>query len=211
MARLRAVEAALLDDRHAEVVRERIEHRGAHAAAGGGAGDDQAVGPEQHQPRQQVGAVEGAGLLLVDDQVVRARRDLGDDRVAVGLHAGWAHALGRAAVLPGPGSGVPVVFAAHAGRVEDGQSLAAAGRDQRLDRGHAFPGLGAAGIAPALDRLEDRLGTIAAEVVVDVDHQDRRTLSEALKGAVAARLEYLAVAFGEEGVPDRFGHRVLQW
>jgi hypothetical protein len=80
--------------------------------------------------------------------------------------------------------------------------------DQRSDIGQRGPGILAAGIAPALDRFEDRLGTVAAERPVDVDDEQRRPFAEAAAGAVARGAEHRLVALGEEFVPDRFGHGV---
>ena len=86
---LRAVEAAFLRERDAVVEAERVEHGGAHAARRRRAGDDHAVAAEQREIARHVGAEEPGRLLLVDHDVLRTGRDLGDDLVAVdvGLRA----------------------------------------------------------------------------------------------------------------------------
>src|SRR5882672_7227925 len=84
--------------------------------------------------------------------------------------------------------------------------------DQRADIGQRDPGVLAAGIAPALDRFQDRLRPVAAERPIDVDDDQRRPLAEAAARAIARRAEHRLVALGEEFVPDRFGHDVLaEW
>src|SRR5262249_55496910 len=106
-------------------------------------------------------------------------------------------------------SGIPIVLAAHAGGVDHRHALVAAFIDQRADVRQRNPGILAAGIAPALDRFEDRLRTIAAESPIHVDHQQRRTFAEAAARAVAGSGEHRLVAFGEEFVPDGLGHCTL--
>jgi hypothetical protein len=76
--------------------------------------------------------------------------------------------------------------------------------DQRLEIGHGDPGVLAAGVAPALDRFENRHGSLVAKRVVDVDNEQRRALAEAAARAVTGRAEYGLVAVGEKFVPDRF-------
>src|SRR6202043_1356977 len=84
--------------------------------------------------------------------------------------------------------------------------------DQRADIGQRDPGILAAGIAPALDRFQDRLRPVAAERPIDVDDDERRPLAEAAARAIARRAEHRLVALGEKLVPDRFGHDVLaEW
>ena len=205
VARLRAVEAAFLRERDAIVEAEGVEHGGAHAARRGGAGDDHAVAAEQREIARHVGAEEARRLLLEDDDVLRCRRDLGDDLVAVHVGGGLAgDVLAGAAVLPAPAAVVPVVLAPHAGGVDHRHALVVALLDQRLEIGHGDPRILAAGIAPALDRFEDRHRPLVAECVVHVDDEQRRPLAEAAAGAVAGGREHRLVALGEELVPDRF-------
>src|SRR3984893_15337179 len=78
--------------------------------------------------------------------------------------------------------------------------------DQRADIEQRDPGVLAAGIAPALDRFQDRLRPVAAERPIDVDDDERRPLAEAAARAIARRAEHRPVALGEKFVPDRFGH-----
>src|SRR5439155_15761023 len=79
--------------------------------------------------------------------------------------------------------------------------------DQCLDVVERDPGRLAAGGAPAFYRLEDRLGLLAAERPVDVDHQQGRALAEAGAGAEPAGGEHPFVALGQKLVPDRLAHR----
>src|SRR5207253_6843978 len=117
--------------------------------------------------------------------------------------------LGGAAVLPIPRSAVPVVVAARAGAVDHRQSPGARRREQAFDRLDALPGLGTAGVPPALDRFQDRLGPVAAERIVHVDDEDRRPVTEALARRVTGRRENLLVALGEKFVPDGLAHGLL--
>ena len=111
-----------------------------------------------------------------------------------------------AAVLPAPAAVVPIVGAPHAGGVDHRNALLMRLLDQRFQIGHRHPGVLAAGVAPALDRFQDRHRPLVAECVVDVDDEQRRTLAEALARAVAGRSEHRLVALGEKLVPDRFRH-----
>src|SRR4029453_783816 len=116
---------------------------------------------------QEVRAEETAGLLLGDDDVVRLRRDLVDDLIAAALGPGHEGMLVGPGVLPGPAAGVPVVRTADARGVDDGHPLGVGDLDQLPDPRHTVPRLGAAGVAPALDRFQNRLSPVPAEVVVD--------------------------------------------
>ena len=111
-----------------------------------------------------------------------------------------------AVVLPAPASVVPVVVAPHAGGVDHRNALLVRLLDQRFQIGHRHPGVLAAGVAPALDRFQDRHRPLVAERIVHVDDEQRRPLAEALARAVAGGAEHRLVAFGEKLVPDRFGH-----
>src|SRR5262249_49535640 len=110
------------------------------------------------------------------------------------------------AVLPGPAAGVPVVRAAHSGGIDDGHPLGVGDVDELPNVGHAVPRLGTAGIAPALDRFEDRLCAVAAEVVVDVDHEQDWTVAEAGTRSISRRGEHLLVTLGQEPIPNGLGH-----
>src|SRR5439155_609032 len=147
------------------------EHRGANAPAGGRPRHDHAVAAEEDEIAQQIGAEEAARLLLEDDDVVGLWRDLVDDLVAVAPGVPDEGLFLRAVVLPGPAAGVPVVGPAHPGGVDDGYPLGVGDVDQPPDARHAVPGLGAARVAPALDRLQNRLPAVAAEAVVHVDDE----------------------------------------
>src|SRR5262249_52761029 len=70
----------------------------------------------------------------------------------------------------------------------------------------AVPRLGAAGVPPALDRFQDGLAPVAAEVVVDVDDEQGRAVAEAGARAVARGREHELVTLGQEPVPDGLGH-----
>src|ERR1700722_4383993 len=211
VARLRAVEATFLGQRDAVIQAEAIEHGGAHAAGRSGAGDDQAVAAEQRQIARHVGAEEAGRLLLEHHDVLRLGRDRGDDLVAVEIGDDGVAILVAARILPQPGAGIPIVVAAHAGGVDDRNAFLVALVDQRANVGQRDPGILATGIAPALDRFQDRLGPVAAERPVDVDDDKRRPLAEAAARAVTGRAEHRLVALGEEFVPDRFGHSRYSW
>src|SRR5438128_973791 len=109
VAGLGAVEAGLLGDGHAELVAEGLEPGGADTAARRRPRHDDAVTAEEDEVAQEIGPEETARLLLQDDDVVRLRRDLVHDVVAVAVGPRDHGALVGAAVLPGPAPGVPVV------------------------------------------------------------------------------------------------------
>src|SRR5580692_7032034 len=212
VARLRAVEAAFLGQRDAVIQAEAVEHGGAHAARRGGAGDDQAVAAEQRQIARHVGAEEARRLLLEHHDVLRFGRDRGDDLVAVEIGDDGMPVLVAARILPQPRAGIPIVVAAHAGGVDDRDAFVVALVDQRANVWQRDPGILAAGIAPALDRIQDRLRPVAAERPIDVDDDERRPLAEAATRAIARRAEHRLVALGETFVPDRCGHDGLaEW
>src|SRR5262249_45257049 len=156
-AGLGAVEAPLLGDGDAEVVAEGVDHGGADAAARRRPRHDDAVTAEEDEIAQKIGPEEAARLLFPDDDVVRLRRDLVHDLVAVAQGPRDAGRFFGAAVLPGPAPRIPVIGTAHASGVDDGHALSVRGVDQLTDAGDAVPGLGAAGVPPALDRFEDGL------------------------------------------------------
>jgi hypothetical protein len=212
MARLAAVEAAFFGEHHPVVQAEGVDHGGADAARGGGAGDDDAVGAEQGQIGGEVRAEKAGRLLLADHDVLWARRDRRDDLVAVerrciGPGRRRAARLVGARTLPAPAAAVPSVGPPFAGRVDDRETFGARLVDQGLDVVERDPGLFAAGGAPALDRVEDRLGPLAAERPVDVDHQQCRPLAEAGAGAEPAGGEHRLVALGQKLVPHGLAHR----
>src|SRR6185503_10497667 len=103
---------------------------------------------------------------------------------------------------------VPHVGTPDACRVDHGQLLVVRLVDQLLDVADRYPGLGAAGIPPALDGLEDRLARlVAGKRVAHVDDEKRGPLAEAGARAISSGREDGLVALGEKLVPDRFGHR----
>ena len=138
-------------------------------------------------------------------------RDLVDDLVAVAPGVPDEGLFLRAVVLPGPAAGVPVVGPAHPGGVDDGYPLGVGDVDQLPDARHAVPGLGAARVAPALDRLQNRLPAVAAEAVVHVDDEQGRPLAEPRPGAVSGRGEHRLVTLGQELIPDGLGHDGPPW
>ena len=209
MAGLRAVEAALFGYRHMVVHAEGVKHGGPHAARGCGARDDDAVGAEQREIGSQIGAEEAGGLLLQDNDVLRRRRNLRHDFVAIHIGGGHHGALATARILPAPGPRVPIVVSAHAGGVDDRQPLLVAFVDQRANGRHRWPALLAAGVAPALDGFKNWLGLVATKGVVDVDDEKGGALAKTATGAIAGGCEDGLVAFGEELVPDGLGHGML--
>src|SRR6185437_2506541 len=181
-------------------------HSGAHAAARRRAGDDDAVAAQEPEIAQHVGTEKSARLLLAHDDVLRRRRDLVDDVVAVAIDAGHARPLGIARILPRPAAGIPAIVAAETGGVDHRQALLMRPIDQLADIADRHPAFLAAGVAPFLDRIEDRLRLLAAERVIDVDDEQRGLLAEALMCAVSRLLENRLVAVGQEFRPDRFRH-----
>src|SRR5262249_52084708 len=125
VACLRAVEAALFDNSDAIVQAEGVNHGGTHAARRGGSGDADAVAAEQRQIARQIAAEEARWLLFVDDDILRSRRDWGDDRVAVEFARPRPLILLAARVLPQPGAAVPIIIPSRAGRVDYRNALLA--------------------------------------------------------------------------------------
>src|SRR5262249_51145139 len=141
----------------------------------------------------------------------RAGRDLGHDLVAVEIagHSLVGGVLRGAVVLPRPASGIPQIAAAHASRVNHRQALVVGLVDQGADVGKRHPGILTPAVAPPLDGFQDRLWLVAAERIIDIDDDERGPLAEALAGTITRGREYRLIAFGEELVPDRFGHGLL--
>src|SRR5574338_268595 len=109
----------------------------------------------QHAHKRR--AEKRARLLFAYDDVAALRRDLGDDFVS--FIPSFGHVFGRAAVLglPAPeGDGVRSVIMT--GGVKCRQMFFARFGKQLADMMDAFPALGAATIAKAFDRIENRLG-----------------------------------------------------
>src|SRR5262249_19109381 len=130
----RAVVGAFLDHDIVEAVGISVDGRGAHAARGAFAANDQAVDAFLLQMRDQRRAEERRSALLVDHELLRRRRKLSLDGVGVaGLAADVAVGRMHAA-------GVDV-----AGGVDDRYPGAARGREQRLRRRHRLPGVFTAG------------------------------------------------------------------
>ena len=96
----------------------------------------------------------------------------------------------------------------HAGGVDHRNALLMRFLDQRFQIGHRHPGVLAAGVAPALDRFQDRHRPLVAECVVDVDDEQAPDACRSPARAVTGRSEHRLVALGEELVPDRFRHFV---
>jgi hypothetical protein len=94
---LAAVKHALLNHRNLEVIRKSIDDASAHATTSGGAGHQHAICVDFVEHANQRRAEEGAGFLLVDDDVVLLRRDLFDNGVAFVPLLG--HIFGRSAVF----------------------------------------------------------------------------------------------------------------
>src|SRR5262249_20649411 len=96
--------------------------------------------------------------------------------------------------------------AAHSGGIDDGHPLGVGDVDELSNVGHSVPRLGTAGIAPALDRFEDRFGAVPAEIVVDVDHEQGWAVAEAGTCAVSRRGEHLLVMLRQEPIANGLGH-----
>src|SRR5262249_27828774 len=80
--------------------------------------------------------------------------------------------------------------------------------DQRLDVFERHPGLLTTGRPPALDGLQDWFRLLAAERPIDVDHEQRRSLSEPSACPKSARREYGLVALSKKFVPDPLSHQM---
>ena len=107
----RAVETALLHQRHVEAVGIAVDHAGANASAGAFAACDHAVDAHHLQIGHQRCAVEPARPLLADDQIALLGREfLLDVPVVVGDGALGGVAVGR----------VDPVLAQRSGGVDDG-------------------------------------------------------------------------------------------
>ena len=79
MHRLGAAAAGILDQQNPDAVRDRIAHRGGDAGIGPDAGHDQPFGVAAAQRRLERPFREGAGIVLAEQRLVAARRDLGAD------------------------------------------------------------------------------------------------------------------------------------
>src|SRR4029077_11604407 len=165
-----------------------------HAAGCGRPRDHDAVAAEQREIARHVGAEETGRLLFADHDVLRTGLDFSHDLVTLDIGLG-AHDLAVTGIFPTPGAIVPIVLAANAGGVDDRQALGVGLVDEGLDGCHRRPAFLAAGIAPTLDRFQDRLVLVAAEREVHVDDEQRRPLAEAGPRSVAGGREYLLVAF----------------
>src|SRR3546814_5551436 len=103
VTRFRAFEAGVFDQRDPVIVAERVDDSRPDATAGGGTHDNQAIATEKGQIADQVGAVEATGLLLVNDEILRAWGDLRHDLIAAKIRAGGLFAA--TAIFPCPSSG----------------------------------------------------------------------------------------------------------
>jgi len=113
----------------------------------------------------------------------------GHNLVAVEIGYDGATVFLVSRILPAPRTGIPVVLAAHARRVEHRHAFLVTFIDERADIGQRFPGVFAAGIAPTLNRFEDRLRTVAAECPVHINNEERRPLPKPAPRTVARRSE----------------------
>ncbi len=195
VASLVAVEHTVLDYLHAEAIAGGLHNRGADAAAGALAGDDQRVDVQAIQLGHQGRAPESAGRGLAQHHVARLRRDVVDDVVAaavsVALH-GIARTSASAAAIAMDGlvpAGHARILIHQTGDVGDGHAGRTGLPEQPLDMRYGIPA-GHAGVAgPELDALEQRLWLVAEDPTIEVDVQDRGALSKADPPVV--RLPYM--------------------
>ena len=124
-------------ERNAQILAECIDHGAAHATRGGSPGDDDGVGTEQCQIARERRSEKGAGLQLAYNNVLGRRRDFVHDitGLSIGL-AGPRHIFAHAGILPLPAAAVPPVFAEIARGIDYGDTLSAAGIDQRSNDRH---------------------------------------------------------------------------
>src|SRR5438067_6567522 len=101
MRSLAAIKAAFLYQSYMEVVREGVHRGGANATAGGAADDQYLIHVPLEEVADQRCAKEDAGLLLLNDELARQRRDLLHDALA-DLSRGALRILGAAGVLVVP-------------------------------------------------------------------------------------------------------------
>ena len=181
MARLAAIETPLLHHRDPIIIAERVDHGRTHTARRRRARDDHGITAQLRQMARHRRAEEPRRLQFVNHEVLRRRRELIDDGVSVAI------ALRRflaAGVLARPAAGIPHIGTARAGRIDHRQLALMSLVDQPADLGDRRPGLRAAGIPPALDRLQDVLARIVArEGIADIDDEKRRPLAEAPRNA----------------------------
>src|SRR5581483_2009082 len=75
----RAVADAVADDDRTEAEADRVDDARTHAAARRAARDEDRVDAVLREPRREVGAEEGGGVALGEDELARTRRELRDD------------------------------------------------------------------------------------------------------------------------------------
>src|SRR5919109_2386108 len=134
---LSPIEHTLLHDHHLEVVGECVHDGGPHAAAGGGACDQEGVHLELVQITHEGGAEEDARLVFEDDDVAVLRRYLAHDLVTVlGLAV---KVLGAAAVLAVPSTSRQGGLTGWSGAVKDRNSRSPGRIQQPADLLHTLP------------------------------------------------------------------------
>src|SRR5215217_1577832 len=106
-------------------------------------------------------------------------------------------------MLVGPAAGAPTVRRGiHAGAVDDRYAARASNLQERAGMLGGLPGHLAAAVRPALDRIQNRLGAVAGEGIVDVDDQDDRPLAKSGPLPPAGVGVDLTILLGQELVPE---------
>ena len=107
-----------------------------------------------------------------------------------------------AEVLSALNARVKEVLAALTDRVDNGEILLAEHGKQLLDVLNGIPASSAAACAVLLHGFEDVFGFVADEAVVNVDHDQRRTLAVANALAVTGCLKHRLVLLSNKLIPD---------
>jgi hypothetical protein len=167
VGQLRAIVGALLDDGDVKAARMRVYRAGAHAAGRALAADDQARHVEDGQMRHQRRALEHAGALLPDHDVVRLDRKLTINLECVRRRR-WTAALGRHRAA------WAVVRARLLGAEEDRDAGPARRGEQLLGRFDRAMREDSARIGILIVQLRGRQRTTTIDKVVQIDRQERR-------------------------------------
>lgn len=146
-------------------------------AAGSAANDENGIHIQVVHITHQRSAKESAGLLLADENVLLTRGDLGRDLCTLAADKRGGFLMTE--VLSALNARVKEVLAALTDRVDNGKILLAEHGKQLLDGLNGIPASSAAACAVLLHGFEDVFGFVADEAVVNVDHDQRRTLAVA--------------------------------
>ena len=148
MRHLAAVKHGVLRHHHAEIVGKPVDNGSAHAATGAAAGDNEGVGTGIDQIARERRAEERAWVLFRHQNIIVARRDLGDEFIAF---RSYAHDGGH---LVGEAAGVEILFWRDVG-VEHRPAICPEHFQEPGDVADSIPGDFAARRRKFLDRLPE--------------------------------------------------------